>query len=36
MDWSQAEGKWMVVYAFSYEEAKEKFENGEFCLEEKG
>lgn len=34
MGWSQADGGWMVVKANSLEEAEEKFENGEFEIEE--
>lgn len=34
MGWSQAEGGWMVVYANGLNEAQEKFENGEFEIEE--
>lgn len=34
MGWSQAYGAWMVVYAFCYEDALEKYENGEYFLEE--
>lgn len=34
MSWSQADSAWMVVYAKCLEEAEEKFENGEYCLEE--
>ena len=34
MGWSQAEGGWMVVYANDLNEAQEKFENGEFEIEE--
>ena len=33
MGWSQADGAWMVVYASSLEEAEEKFEAGEYFLE---
>ena len=34
MAWSQADGGWMVVKANSLEEAEEKFENGEFEIQE--
>lgn len=34
MEYSQAESGWMVVYADSLEEAEEKFENGEYVIEE--
>lgn len=34
MGWSQADGGWMVVYANDLNEAQEKFENGEFEIEE--
>lgn len=34
MGWSQADGGWMVVKANSLEEAEEKFENGEFEIQE--
>ena len=33
MSYSQAECGWMVVYANSYEEALELFENGEYEIE---
>ena len=35
MSYSQADSANVVVYANSYEEAQEKFENGEFSLEQK-
>ncbi len=34
MGWSQAECGWMVVYAHDIEEAEEKFECGEYTIEE--
>lgn len=34
MGYSQADGCNMIVFADSYEEAQEKFENGEFTLED--
>ena len=34
MGWSQAEGGWMVVYANDLNEAQEKFENGEYEIQE--
>lgn len=34
MSYSQADCGWMVVYASSYEEAKEMFENGDYVIEE--
>lgn len=33
MDWSQADGAWLVVYAESFEEAQAKYENGEYTIE---
>ena len=36
MSWSQADGGWMVVYAKYLSEAEEKFENGEYVIEEAG
>ena len=36
MGYSQADGCNMIVYADSYEEAEEKYENGEFSLEDEG
>jgi hypothetical protein len=33
MDWSEADNAWQVVYAYDFEEAKEKFEKGDFKLE---
>lgn len=33
MGWSQADNAWMVVYAQCLEEAEEKFEDGEYVLE---
>ena len=34
MSYSQAHSAWLVVYADCMEEAKEKFENGEFVIED--
>ena len=34
MCWSQADGGWMVVYARDHDAAQEKFENGEYVIEE--
>lgn len=34
MSYSQADGCNLIVYADSYEEAQEKFENGEYLLED--
>ena len=34
MSYSQADGAWMVVYARDLNEAEEKFENGNYELEE--
>ena len=34
MGWSQADCAWMVVYAHDLEEAEEKFEGGEYVIEE--
>lgn len=34
MSWSQADGAWMVVYAHDLNEAQEKFEDGEYVLED--
>lgn len=34
MCYSQAEGGWCVVYARTYEEAEEKWENGDYTIEE--
>lgn len=34
ISWSEAEQAWMVVYAHDMREAEEKFENGEYELEE--
>ncbi len=36
MGWSQAEGGWMIVYAETLEDADEKFENGEYTIEDEG
>ena len=33
MAWSQADGGWMVVYAHTYEDAEEKFEDGNYTIE---
>lgn len=33
MSYSQAESGWIVVYAKCLEDAEEKFENGEYVLE---
>lgn len=33
MSWSQAEHVWLVVYARNWNEALEKFENGEYVKE---
>ena len=34
MCWSQANNAWMVVYARTLEEAQQKFEDGEYVLEQ--
>ena len=34
MSWSQADHAYMVVYAHDLNEAEEKFENGEYVLED--
>lgn len=34
MSWSQADCAWMVVYAHDLREAEEKFEDGEYEIEE--
>ena len=34
MSFSQADDAWIVVYAPSLEEAEEKFENGDYTIEE--
>lgn len=34
MGWSEADNGWMVVYAHDLNEANEKFENGEYDIEE--
>ena len=36
MSYSQAEGGWAVVYARDIEEAEEKFENGDYEIEDEG
>lgn len=33
MAWSQADSAWLVVYAESFEEARAKYENGEYTIE---
>lgn len=34
MNYSQADGAWQVVYANDFSEANEKYENGEYVIEE--
>lgn len=34
MNWSQAECGWQVVYANDLNEAEEKYENGDYVIEE--
>lgn len=34
MGWSQADCGWMVVYAHDLNEAEEKFEDGDYTIEQ--